>query len=93
MKNQISVLMASAALTLCAISVLTGNEAAGSKPEAGVSAKEALKLLKEGNKRFASNKPEHPHQTIERRAELSKAQHPFAVVLACADSRTAPEDF
>lgn len=48
-------------------------------------------MLVEGNKRFATNKPEHPHQSPELRAELSKGQHPFAVVVACADSRTAPE--
>src|ERR1700720_4682855 len=52
---------------------------------------EALQLLLDGNKRFVAGKLEHPNQTAERRAEVAKGQHPFAAVLACADSRTPPE--
>ena len=29
--------------------------------------------------RFVAGKPEHPNQTPERRAEVAKGQHPFAV--------------
>lgn len=58
---------------------------------AEVTAVEALARLKEGNKRFVTNHLEHPHQTAERRTELASGQHPFAIVLGCADSRTAPE--
>jgi carbonic anhydrase len=46
-----------------------------------------LERLKQGNSRFLemvrTNEP--------RRAELARIQHPFAIVLACADSRVAPE--
>jgi len=56
-----------------------------------VSPTEALARLKAGNQRFVASKLEHPRQTAKRRAELATSQHPFAVVLACADSRTAPE--
>jgi carbonic anhydrase len=52
---------------------------------------EALKLLLDGNQRFVGGKLEHPNQTPERRTEVAKGQHPFAAVLACADSRTPPE--
>lgn len=52
---------------------------------------EALQRLKFGNRRFVSGKLWHPRQNPKRRAELANVQHPFAIVLGCADSRTAPE--
>ena len=51
----------------------------------------ALKHLKDGNDRFAADRPEKRDTSSTRRQELAKAQHPRAVVLACADSRVAPE--
>ncbi|HET9941206.1 MAG TPA: carbonic anhydrase [Candidatus Eisenbacteria bacterium] len=51
----------------------------------------ALTELKAGNERFASHHATHPHQTAARRTELAASQHPHAVILACADSRVAPE--
>jgi carbonic anhydrase len=51
----------------------------------------AFQRLKEGNERFASNKPATKNLSSARREELAKGQRPFAVVLACADSRVAPE--
>lgn len=56
-----------------------------------VSATEARKLLVEGNGRFVAGVTQHPRQSPGRRAELSASQHPVAVVLGCADSRTGPE--
>ena len=52
---------------------------------------EAVSKLKEGNGRYTSGNLEHPGQTTERRAELTKDQHPFAVILSCSDSRVPPE--
>ena len=52
---------------------------------------DALARLKAGNQRFVTGKLQHPHQGTERRTELANGQRPFAIVLGCADSRTAPE--
>ena len=56
-----------------------------------VSAEAALKRLADGNHRYISAKAERPNQTSARRTEVAKGQHPFAIVLACADSRVSPE--
>lgn len=52
---------------------------------------EAISKLKDGNGRYTSGNLQHPGQTAERRAELTKSQHPFAAVIGCADSRIPPE--
>ncbi|MFL6531271.1 MAG: carbonic anhydrase [Chthoniobacterales bacterium] len=51
----------------------------------------ALTKLKEGNARFSSNNVSEGKPNAAKRAETQKSQHPFAIVLACADSRTSPE--
>ncbi len=52
---------------------------------------EAISRLKEGNERYTRGNPQHPHESSEERTQLAKSQHPFAVVLGCADSRVPPE--
>jgi len=52
---------------------------------------QALKELIAGNKRYVASRQRHPNQSHQRRAELSNAQQPFAVILGCADSRVPPE--
>ncbi len=59
--------------------------------EANVTPATALKLLKEGNNRFAADLASQRDVTNARRKVLAKGQHPRAVVLACADSRVTPE--
>jgi len=53
----------------------------------------ARQMLVEGNRRFASGLGTHPRQSTSRRMEVVNGQHPFAVVLTCADSRVPPEVF
>jgi carbonic anhydrase len=56
-----------------------------------VSPDDALAKLKEGNARFVTNKVSTGKPTAAKRAETAQGQHPFAIVLGCADSRTSPE--
>jgi carbonic anhydrase len=51
----------------------------------------ALARLKAGNERFASSKISAGQPVAARRAETAQEQHPFAIIVGCADSRTAPE--
>lgn len=37
------------------------------------------------------NRLEHPHLSAARRTEVAYGQHPFAMILSCADSRVPPE--
>jgi len=61
------------------------------EPAAGPDPDATLKVLLTGNRRFVAGRAIHPHQTLARLRELSKGQHPSAVILSCADSRVAPE--
>lgn len=58
-----------------------------------ISAKEALKRLREGNSRFASDSSISndilSHKS--RRRSLKKIQDPFAIILSCSDSRAPTE--
>jgi carbonic anhydrase len=51
----------------------------------------ALRKLAEGNARFVASQLTHPNQGKDRRAEVSKGQSPFAVIVGCSDSRIPPE--
>ncbi|WP_040405942.1 carbonic anhydrase [Amycolatopsis nigrescens] len=62
------------------------SEAAGA-----VSGEDAWKQLLAGNTRFIGDQPTHPHQAAQWRSSLVQAQHPFACVLGCGDSRVTPE--
>jgi carbonic anhydrase len=73
------------------LSIVTARALMAADSEPSMPADQALKLLLEGNQRFIAGKMEHPNQSPARRDEVAKGQHPFASVLACADSRTAPE--
>lgn len=52
---------------------------------------EVITRLKEGNQRFVDSQLAGDKQDGTRRAELTKSQHPWAIVLSCADSRVVPE--
>lgn len=55
------------------------------------SAAAALTRLMQGNQRYVAMNLMRPNQTMERRLQVSQAQHPSAIVLTCADSRVPPE--
>ncbi|MGH8203832.1 MAG: carbonic anhydrase [Steroidobacteraceae bacterium] len=58
----------------------------------GVSAQNALAKLREGNASFAANaRGAGMLMTAARRAKLTAAQEPFAIVLGCSDSRVPVE--
>ncbi|HWQ19514.1 MAG TPA: carbonic anhydrase [Methanotrichaceae archaeon] len=65
--------------------------AIASEESSGIGADAALQKLMDGNSRFVSGSMSHPDQSSERRAEIVSAQHPFAVVVGCSDSRVPPE--
>lgn len=56
-----------------------------------VTPEEALNRLMNGNARYADGYAAHPHANAARRLETSSRERPFATILACADSRVAPE--
>jgi len=57
----------------------------------GLKADEGLKLLVEGNKRFAEGKHKAHLDHVNRRVETAKGQKPFAIIVGCSDSRIPPE--
>jgi carbonic anhydrase len=59
--------------------------------KAGITAEQALQELREGNARFAGGRAVQPRRTPADFQAASEAQHPEAVIIACADSRVAPE--
>jgi carbonic anhydrase len=58
---------------------------------ATVSIDEALQKLIEGNQRFIAGEARFPTVCKETLADLAIAQHPYATILGCADSRVPPE--
>ncbi len=56
-----------------------------------VSPEAALQQLLDGNQRFMQQQRQYPHQSALRLQEVAQAQHPFATILSCADSRVPAE--
>lgn len=56
-----------------------------------VSPDDALAKLQAGNEWFATHHVIEQKPTMARREATINGQHPFAIVIGCADSRTAPE--
>jgi carbonic anhydrase len=52
---------------------------------------EVTKRLMDGNLRFVNGDTAHPNQSAEHRLKVAKGQKPFAVIVACSDSRVCPE--
>lgn len=51
----------------------------------------ALARLLQGNQRYVQQRALHPRQNRKTRLNVAESQHPFAIILGCADSRVAPE--
>ncbi|MBW4612578.1 MAG: carbonic anhydrase [Desmonostoc vinosum HA7617-LM4] len=62
-----------------------------SKTPQSLSPDAALQKLIQGNQRFVEHKPQYPDQSAVRLQEVAQAQHPFATILSCADSRVPAE--
>lgn len=79
------------AATLVASVLLVSN--ASSPTQAAVVEGDApLERLLAGNRRFVEGRSEHlADADAARRSEVAKGQHPFAIVVGCADSRVPPE--
>jgi carbonic anhydrase len=56
-----------------------------------IPASDALKRLREGNRRFVANLTATNAPSQERRTELVAGQEPFAIILGCSDSRVPAE--
>ena len=84
MKKAVQGILTLALLLLFASTVLAGGTA-------GLDAEEALKKLMDGNRRFVSETYDRGDISPGRRAEISKGQRPFAVIVDCSDSRVVPE--
>ena len=56
-----------------------------------ISAREALALLQEGNRRFVNDADRDAMVSRARRLELTQSQAPFATILGCSDSRVPVE--
>jgi carbonic anhydrase len=94
-------------LTACGADAAQTSQAVGSAPPTGpatpslqvaegngtpvADGNEALRLLMEGNQRFVADQTQHEDEGAERRGAVSTAQHPFATVLGCIDSRVPAE--
>ena len=84
MKKAVQGILTLALLLLFASTVLAGGAA-------GLDAEESLKKLMDGNRRFVSETYDRGDIGPGRRAEISKGQRPFAVIVDCSDSRVVPE--
>ena len=78
-------------LTLMVAIAFIGWAMAADPTTQSVAPDEALSRLKAGNERFAQSKVSTGKPVAARRAETAQDQHPFAIIVGCADSRTAPE--
>ncbi len=74
------------------LALLLSTATATAAVPSSVSPEATLKMLQDGNGRFASAGPKRPNQNAKRRLDTTeKGQQPFAAVLACADSRVPVE--
>ena len=84
--------MAMIGLAACGgLAPASGPAAAAEGPRTTLTPDEALALLKQGNDAFVTEAPYRRAEGRERRIDIAAAQHPFAVLVGCSDSRVPPE--
>ncbi len=83
--------IAAGALAMLVLIVTSTASSARAASASTVSPKTALARLMAGNLRFEEGTTRHPGQDPAHRAKLAASQSPFAVILACSDSRVPPE--
>jgi carbonic anhydrase len=80
-----------AALAPLALPFVTSTTAARADGEATFSPDQALAHLQMGNALFVEAPQLCATDMAQNRTKVAKAQHPYAIVLTCADSRVSPE--
>jgi carbonic anhydrase len=75
------------------LSIPAAIQAAGPRPKSAPNADDVLRKLLDGNKRFVAGKDTaaQKQRSPQRRKEIAEGQNPLAAIVACADSRVAPE--
>ncbi|HVU24367.1 MAG TPA: carbonic anhydrase [Opitutus sp.] len=70
---------------------LAGPPCMAAEAKAGGAPDEPLARLKLGNERFYTHPRSEPKPVEARRKATAEHQHPFAIIVACSDSRVGPE--
>ena len=82
---------ATAGLTALGVVTLMPHESGATSAGGHPGAQEVLAHLMAGNRRYASDTAVNCLRNYDRRAEVAGGQNPFAIILACSDSRVGPE--
>ncbi len=91
MKNRLAHLLAVAALAVSPFALADDHyQTFDQEAQTSLTPDQALELLKEGNARFVAGESTNRDLIAQQKATAG-GQYPFAVVLSCLDSRSAPE--
>jgi carbonic anhydrase len=77
--------------TLLSTASIAASKATHAEKQSNITPKQALELLKEGNKRFVTNRMRQYNYAKDMKITSKKGQFPLAVILSCIDSRSIPD--